>query len=908
MRKFLLLLLVLLIISIAGYFVYSLNDKVIQNKSSKGINAIPYNSVAILRIQSPFKKWDKLMDGNYGKQLKEIKEIKGFESSLLTLKKASEKFPVLDKVFSDSPVYLSAHMTSVKSYSFLMVSNFSIENKKSLEEAVSKELKDAKITFRNYESCEITDIKLKDNKTSLSVVFESGLILISTSPILIEDAILQLKHRVPLDQKKEFAKLYKTADLSLDANLFVNYAELGKFLSVFASEKSTAKEKFNHFGNWMEVDLKISDNGVTMNGFSQIKDSSSTFLGNLKELSPAKMNATSIVPDNIAFMSSLSFENFKAYHEKHKEHLQSQQKLYQYEKNITDFNKANKLNLKEDFFKWIGNEFCFFITQGDQDKPMDNACVAIHSNNIALATEKLKLIEKSTGHKNDSSIFANHVIYNLGLPNILKFTLGDYFKGNKRSYYTILEDYVVFGNDVGNLKNVINSYVRRKTLVKNKDFNQFYENFSAKSNYFVYINPKKAKNFWSYFFREDLAKVFDDNQEIIDGFEAVGFQAVSNDKLFYTNIYSNYKIIEESADLNLITFELDTSYSRAPWLVQNHYTGETEMLLQDDRNTLYLINNVGIILWKVPLKNKIIGDIHHIDRYRNKKFQYLFGTGEKLHLIDRNGEKVNGFPVKLKHKQTKGIAVLDYDKNKKYRILVPSGRKLTSYNKEGKIVKGWGFKSAKSEIVNTPQLLQVKKKDYIIFSDKNGNVYTLNRKGEQRIKFHNKLPAGNNKYEIHLNAGLNNSGIITTDTSGTILFLKMNDQITSITTRNFTRDHEFYLNKFSSNSAVDVFYYEDEEVYAYKLSKNKILTIKDLGFAPSYGVKTHVINKEGKRIITMTDKPNNKIYAFDEEGKLLDNFPIEGNSDVLITNLNDDNKYKMIIGNKEGNLFVYTLF
>mgnify|MGYP001084872272 CR=1 FL=1 len=908
MRKFLVALLVLFILFFAGYFVFSLKEKVEHNASPKGINAIPYNAAAILRIKSPLAKWDKLMDGNYGKQLNEITEVRTLSETLLKFKNASSNNPSFDKLLTNNPIYLSAHMTGVKSYNFLVVSNFDTENKKTFIDAFSKELKGCKVSTRKYEECDITDVVLKKENTSLSVVFENNLIIISTSSILIEDAILQLKHRIPLDEKKEFAKLFKTADLSLDANLFVNYSEVGNLLNVFGSTKNSAKQKFNQFGNWMEVDLKIADNGIMMNGFSLIKDSSSTFLSNLKDLSPAKINATSIVPDNISFMSSLSFDDYQEYRKKFKEQLQSQQKLYQYEKNIADFNKTHKLNLKEDLFKWIGNEFCFFMTQGDQENPMENACVAIHSNNIELATEKLRKIEKATGHKNDSSLFSNHVIYNLGLPNLLKFALGDYFKGNKRSYYTVLEDYIVFGNDVGNLKNVINSYVRRKTLVKDKDFNQFYEHFSTKSNYFVYINPKKAKNFWSYFLSKDIAKVFNDNQEIIDGFEAVGFQAVSHNNLYYTNIYSNYNVIEESADLNLITFELDTSYTQAPWLVKNHYTKETEMLLQDDRNKLYLINNVGIILWEKQLENKIIGEVHSIDRYHNKKYQYLFGTGNKLHLLDRNGNNVDRFPIKLKRPQTKGIAVLDYDKNKSYRILVPSGKYLTSYNKEGKIVKGWEFNGAKSSIANTPQLLQVGKKDYIIFNDISGHVYTLNRKGEQRIKYHNKLPKGKDNYEIYLNSGLSNSGIITTDTSGTIMFLKMNDQITNITTRNFTKEHQFYLGKLTSNSSSDVLYYEDEEVYAYKLSKNKILSIKDLDFKPTFGIKTHLINKDGLRIITMTDRPNNKIYAFNQEGKLLDNFPIEGNSDVLIADLNDDGKYKMIIGNKEGNLFVYTLF
>ncbi|MFT6716548.1 MAG: hypothetical protein ACJA0Q_001192 [Saprospiraceae bacterium] len=908
MRKLFVALLVLLILLFAGYFVFSLKEKVEHNVSSKGINAIPYNAVAILRIQSPLNKWDKLLEGNYGKQLNEIKEIRGLGETLAKFQKASTNNPVFKKLLSDNPIYLSAHMTGVQSYNFLVVSNFNPDDKKMFIDAFPKELKDYKVSARKYEECHITDLVQKNGKGNLSIVFENNLIIISTSSILIEDAILQLKHRIPLNEKKEFAKLFKTADLSLDANLFVNYSELGSFLNVFGRVNNGAKQKFNHFGNWMEVDLKISDNGIMMNGFSLIKDSSSTFLSNLKGLSPSKINATSIVPDNISFMSSLSFENYQEYHEKFKEHLQSQQKLYQYEKNIADFNKTHKLNLNEDLFKWIGSEFCFFMTKGDQENPMENACVAIHSNNIELAMEKLKKIEKATGHKTDSSVFSNHAIYNLGLPNLLRFALGDYFNGNKRSYYTILEDYVVFGNDVGNLKNVINSYVRRKTLIKNKNFSTFYEHFSTKSNYFVYINPKKASNFWSYFLTKDLAKVFNDNQDIITGFEAVGFQAVSHNNLYYTNIYSNYKVIQESADLNLITFELDTSYSHAPWLVKNHYTNETEMLLQDDRNTLYLINNVGIILWKKSLQNKIIGNVQSIDRYHNKKFQYLFGTGKKLHLIDRNGNNVEGFPVKLKKQQTEGIAVFDYDNNKKYRILVPAGKYLTCYNKEGKVVKGWAFNGANSGIVNTPELLQVGNKDYIIFSDRKGNVYTLNRKGEQRIKYHNKLPKEKQNYEIYLNGSLSNSGIITTDTSGTIMFLKMTDEISSITTRNFTKDHTFYLGQLTSSSAPDILYYEDEEVYAYKLSKNKIMSIKNLDFVPSFGIKTHLINKEGMRIITMTDRANNKIYAFNQEGELLNNFPIEGNTDVLITDLNDDGKYKMIIGNKEGYLFVYTLF
>ena len=44
------------------------------------------------------------------------------------------------------------------------------------------------------------------------------------------------------------------------------------------------------------------------------------------------------------------------------------------------------------------------------------------------------------------------------------------------------------------------------------------------------------------------------------------------------------------------------------------------------------------------MKEKIIGDISTIDMYSNNKYQALFNTRYKLHIIDRNGKHVDGFP------------------------------------------------------------------------------------------------------------------------------------------------------------------------------------------------------------------------------------------------------------------------
>ena len=60
------------------------------------------------------------------------------------------------------------------------------------------------------------------------------------------------------------------------------------------------------------------------------------------------------------------------------------------------------------------------------------------------------------------------------------------------------------------------------------------------------------------------------------------------------------------------------------------------------------------------MNTKIVftGDVHQIDLYKNGKLQLLFNTQSKLHLIDRNGNNVEQFPIGLVAKATNGLFVL----------------------------------------------------------------------------------------------------------------------------------------------------------------------------------------------------------------------------------------------------------
>ena len=58
-----------------------------------------------------------------------------------------------------------------------------------------------------------------------------------------------------------------------------------------------------------------------------------------------------------------------------------------------------------------------------------------------------------------------------------------------------------------------------------------------------------------------------------------------------------------------------------------------------------------------------------IDYFRNGKYQLLFSGRNYLHLLDRNGNYVERYPVKLRSPATNALALFDYDNNRNYRLM-----------------------------------------------------------------------------------------------------------------------------------------------------------------------------------------------------------------------------------------------
>ena len=177
--------------------------------------------------------------------------------------------------------------------------------------------------------------------------------------------------------------------------------------------------------------------------------------------------------------------------------------------------------------------------------------------------------------------------------------------------------------------------------------------------------------------------------------------------------------------------------------VRNHVNGTQELLVQDSTALLSLRTPGGRVLWQVPLDGPLRGPVLQVDRYHNGKLQLLVRTDRTVHLIDRNGRAVGGFPVKLAAQASAPVSCYDYDGDGQLRILVPlaDGRVL-NLGADGHPVTGWEAPRAKAGIASAVHHLRVRGKDHLLYADASGALHHLDRRGVRRSSPKLKLPEG----------------------------------------------------------------------------------------------------------------------------------------------------------------------
>ena len=457
------------------------------------------------------------------------------------------------------------------------------------------------------------------------------------------------------------------------------------------------------------------------------------------------------------------------------------------------------------------------------------------------------------------------------------------------------------------LSRVIYQNVLQKTFISDPVYKEMSEYLSNRSNITFFFRPYPYVDYR----RDELNKKASDR---LDGMElflrripGVVVQYSSEGDMFYHSISCRYTSQIREKALTVWESLMDSVAITKPALAINHNTREKEIFVQDASNKIYLINSTGRILWEQKLEGPLIGEMHQVDFYKNGKLQYLFNTAGKLHLIDRNGNYVERFPVTLRAEASAPLALFDYDNSRDYRIFIPGkDRKIYLYNIEGNLVTGWKFGKTESLVSVPPQHFRIGQKDYILVKDRT-RAYFLDRKGKERIRPKERVVfSGENQFTLDMNIMEERPRWISTDTSGCVKAGYLDGTVSTLLDQKLDEDHFFRMQDMDKDGVPDFVFAEGDELKAVKQDGTRLFSFRVRGHISEmpdiYKFSTADIK------IGITDRSRNRIYLINADGSLYEGFPLEGTTRFSIGYFaGSDSRFNLIVGSASNFLYNYSI-
>lgn len=427
----------------------------------------------------------------------------------------------------------------------------------------------------------------------------------------------------------------------------------------------------------------------------------------------------------------------------------------------------------------------------------------------------------------------------------------------------VIGNYLMAFSTIGEAQAHLSNIATSSVLSKDAGFMQFADQNLLQDNNFVYYeNPALSKKY-----RVDGLLAWSGLQAKQDKLSHLCFTALSAKGAMLVRLNMEYRQMPSAVggQSSLWVLNADTAISTPAFPFKNHLSGENELSFQDARNTLYLANATGSILWKKKIGEPLRSKIYMVDIFRNNKYQLFFNTDNYLHLIDRNGNHVQGYPVRLPARATAPVAVFDYENNKDYRLLVAcADHKVYSYTLYG--VKTEGYTPFKTDAgVELPvQYVKAGPSDYLVAVDKEGRVYGFSRKGEGRLILRNTLPAGLHNFYIDAGNSIQSTRLVyVNDKENLLCRLSLADQEEKVKLDNDIAGFEALYDRVNDDKQTDVVVYGAGGLYAYDLFGSRL--IESYSSAAVYA-----------GVVQCQDADENSLLAYDKAGHKVDVVMLSG--------------------------------
>ena len=499
-------------------------------------------------------------------------------------------------------------------------------------------------------------------------------------------------------------------------------------------------------------------------------------------------------------------------------------------------------------------------------------------------------------------------VYHFPVDGMPRYLFGSFTGDHPYRYVMITDHYILWGNSVKAVSRFLRFNILQQTLSHDPAFREFTGGMALRSNLFWFLRLPDAGRIVEKNFSPSFYSSYQQYAKASINLRYIGYEAIAQNGMIYNNIYLHYKEKTEERAVTVWESLLDTLFEYKPQLVINHRTGQKEIFLQDLNNRIYLVNASGRILWKVPVREPILGEAQQIDFYRNGKLQLLFNTRHYLYLIDRNGNSVERFPVTLRSPASGPMALFDYDRNRNYRIFIPGedGR-VYVYDKRGNLVPGWKSPKCESAVRGPVKHFVRNGKDYIVFTD-TMNLYILDRRGHVRVPVAENIVRPVHQ-EICLASppGSRETSFVVNTTGGEVCFVDLHGKVKRLRFSDIPDDAWFLYEDLNGDGRREFIFLYDDKLQVMRAPGKEFFTRQFSGSVSRYAPVIYVFSSRDKKT-GVVDATNSNIFLVNNNGKLYEGFPMKGRTQFSIGRLGAAaGHFNLIVGGDDNFLYNYSV-
>ncbi len=840
-------------------------------------SAIPQSSVLLIETRDINRAFQEVKQTKIYRDADSLPAIRLFSEQLGHLK---DLFPAdtLQAFLENRKVLISTSLSGASKYDMLFLTTGDADFERSLGKNLASRYDFKKKTYAGAEV--FTFMDGQQEKFSLSSY--RNILLFSSSINLVEEAIRQLNSDFNFRHNPEFEKLYSTANKKDLANLFIRMEELPAWL-----KKSLPLAELNFLpraGQWAELDLQIYNEELLMNGILLLPETEGYFLKAFRGAEARQPEAAEIIPGGVGLWVSYTFDNAEEYLRNYEEYLKASDGFNRYQQQLSSL----PAEARNAILNWVDTEMGLIYT--DAAVQNNHRIAYFKHRKKSLAEEALESISDSSFIEGYRGFIFRKLAYEGMLPKVY----GRLYKGLYKPYYTVMDDYVLFGESDAALKGLINDVLADKTLRNDESYLDFIGRVPSRSHLRVIAaNPLFLELVKTKLEGADVQSL-EKNKERLLNYRWAALQLNTEGDAAFVNFYlRNQPKTEEEVSRQWATV-LESPARNTPQLVLNHSTRKYEVLIQDRDNRLYLVDGDGKILWNKMLDGPLLGTITQVDMFKNNKLQMVCNTARSLYVIDRLGRDVENFPIKLPEAATAAAGVFNYDRARNYRLVIPAGTRLLNYGIDGKPVKGWQFKKADSPLISQPQLFSISGKDLIVVLSEKGSLYLLNRRGEERFKTIADLSNLTPPFYLREGDQLKESELLVSNTKGQMVAIGMSGAVDAV-----------YLDE---SKPADYFLYFDDQ---YIFSSDEELVVKS-DEHPWQAEMESDISAKPKAMIFRREfylgaysENAEQVIVFDKEGQPIKGFPVFAQGPFDMGSLRQDGVINIITTTKDGTLICY---